>query len=193
MQCRKRASAPGDLSPCGGRSSFLSWLVCDFASLPSRRLSMRNRRTFVCLTVLLCCLAASAQDAAHPNFTGIWKLDPHRSTLDGQAPDSATLYIHQNDPDFHLRRTEVHRGKSTAWSVHGRTDGKTLELKSREGTKRTHMYWQGSQLVLEWKNDDKHGESRKTVRYSLSDGGKTLVAQENENNRETKWVFAKSG
>lgn len=154
---------------------------------------MRSRRVLLWLTVLLFCLALSAQDQAHPNFTGVWKLDPQRSTLGIQPPDSVTLYIHQNDPDFHLRRTEVQHGKSSAWSVHGRTDGKTLEQKSREGTKRTHMYWQGSQLVLEWQNEDKHGGQQKTVRYSLSDGGRTLVAHEKENEHETQWVFTKSG
>jgi hypothetical protein len=144
--------------------------------------------------MLLVCLTLVAQEQGpHPNFTGIWKLDARRSTLDAQPPDSVTLYIHQNDPDFHLRRIEVLNGKSFAWSFHGRTDGKTLEQKGRDGIKSTHMYWQGSQLVLEWKSNDKHGEQQKTVRYSLSDGGKTLIAQELDNNREIRWVFTKSG
>jgi hypothetical protein len=156
---------------------------------------MLLRRAFalwLAVTLLLCPILA--QQESRPNFTGIWKFDPHRSMVSGQTPDSVTLYIHQNDPDFHLRRTEVQHGKSLAWSVHGRTDGKTLEQKSREGIKRTHMYWQGSQLVLEWQNNDKRGETQKVVRYSLSDGGRTLVAHEkDDNDHENKLVFTKSG
>ena len=152
---------------------------------------MHLRRFFlVVIATWLVSIALGAQDSAdRPNFTGVWKLDAHRSVLDRQPPDSATLYIHQNDPDFHLRLTETQHGKSSAWSVHGRTDGKTLDFKSHDGNKRSHMYWQGSQLVLEWQTRDKHGETRRVVRYTLSDGGRTLVASENEN----KWVFNKSG
>ncbi len=149
---------------------------------------MRLKSTFVVALLLFFCVSLPAQDS-HPNFTGIWKLDAGRSKVTSKAPDSVTLYIHQNDPDFHLRRTEVQHGKSSAWSVHGRTDGKMLESKSREGVKRTHMYWQGSQLVLEWQTDGKGGEMQKTVRYTLSDGGKTLIAHEDDN----QWVFSKSG
>ena len=155
---------------------------------------MRTKPIFVCLAVLLLCLSATAQQPSRPNFTGVWKLDVHRSSLGSRPPESVTLYIHQSDPDFHLRRTEVQHGKSSAWSVHGRTDGEVLEQKSREGTKRTKMYWQGSQLVLEWKNHDRHGETQqKTVRYSLLDDGRTLVASEFDNDHEDKWVFTKGG
>lgn len=158
---------------------------------------MRFSRLFiVTVWVWAWSLTVFAQEpAVRPNFTGVWKLDSHRSVLDRQAPDSATLYIHQNDPDFHLRLTEVQHGKSSAWSVHGRTDGKTLDFKNREGSKRSHMYWQGSQLVLEWQTRNKHGqtESQRVVRYSLSHDGKTLVASEEDDNHENKWVFNKSG
>ena len=157
---------------------------------------MRISRVLAGIFALLFCLAVAAQEpGAHPNFTGIWKLDAQRTSPERQKPDSVTLYIHQNDPDFHLRRTEVQHGKSSAWSVHGRTDGKPLEWKSREGIRRTHMYWQGTQLVLEWKNDDKRGETKKSMRYSLTltDGGRTLIAQELDDNQQTRWVFTKSG
>lgn len=155
---------------------------------------MRISRFFVCSALLLLlCFALSAQEqAGHPNFTGIWKLDADRSALDSH-PDSVTLYIHQNDPDFHLRRTEVQHGKSSAWGFHGRTDGKLLEQRNRDGVKRTQMYWQGPQLVLELRTNDKHGEQQFTVRYSLSDGGKTLTAHEMHADHETRWVFTRSG
>jgi hypothetical protein len=154
---------------------------------------MRISRVLLVLTALLSCLSAIAQESSHPNFTGIWKLDPQKSTLDRQSPDSVTLYIHQNDPDFHLRHMEVQHGKSWAWSVHGRTDGKMLELKNREGIKRTHMHWEGPELVLESKINGKNGERKTTIRYSLSDGGKTLTATESNNDHENRWVFTKSG
>jgi hypothetical protein len=178
----------------GRRSrSYHGSFVTSLPGTEVREIVMRLRRVFaiwLAVTVLLCPIVAQEQK---PNFTGIWKLDPHRSTVNGQIPDSVTLYIHQHDPDFHLRSTEVQHGKSWAWSVHGRTDGKTLELKSREGIKRTHMYWQGSQLVLEYQNNDKRGETQKVVRYSLSDGGRTLVAHEMDNDHENRLVFTKSG
>jgi len=155
---------------------------------------MRSARVVIVVTFLLLCLASFAQEQARPNFTGVWKLDLHRSELSAAAPDTVTLYIHQNDPDFHLRSTEIRHGKSLAWSVHGRTDGKTLEYKNREGTRITHMYWQGEQLVLEVKNDSKRGDQQQTVyRYSLADDGRTLIASEKSNDHEARWVFTKSG
>jgi DICT domain-containing protein len=156
---------------------------------------MRNARIVIFVAFLLLCLSSiAAQEQSRPNFTGVWKLDPHRSELTTAAPDAVTLYIHQNDPDFHLRSTETRRGKSSAWSVHGRTDGKTLQFKNREGTRITHMYWQGAQLVLEVKNDSKRGNQQQTVyRYSLADDGHTLIASEKSNDHEARWVFTKSG
>lgn len=151
---------------------------------------MRTARIIVSVFLLLASLPLLSEDA-HPNFTGIWKLDPHRSSPNTQPPDSITLYIHQNDPDFHLRSTEVRHGKSLAWSVHGRTDGKTLATKNREGLRVTHMYWQGSELVLEVKHDDKRGEENAVYRYSLSDGGRTLTAREIRNDQDNRLVFTK--
>ncbi len=152
-----------------------------------------SRVLLLFVAALLFASAAFAQESSHPNFTGIWKLDPERSELDRPSPDSLTLYIHQNDPDFHLRHTEVQHGKSWSWSVHGRTDGKMLELKNREGIKRTHMHWEGTELVLESRIDGKHGQMKTTVHYSLRDGGRTLIAREVDNNHETRLVFTKSG
>jgi hypothetical protein len=153
---------------------------------------MRFPRALLLLAILTAWLPAIAEDSSHPNFTGIWKLDAQRSSTDRPA-DSITLYIHQNDPDFHLRHTEVQHGKSWAWSIHGRTDGKMLELKNREGVKRTHMHWEGSELVLESRMNGKHGEWKTVVRYSLSDGGRTLTARESDNDHERRLVFTKSG
>ena len=155
---------------------------------------MRSIRIVIFVSFLLSCLIVAAQEQSRPNFTGVWKLDTHRSELSAAAPDAVTLYIHQNDPDFHLRSTEIRHGKSWAWSVHGRTDGKTLEFKNREGKRITHMYWQGSQLVLEVKNDLKRGNQEQTeYRYSLADDGRTLIASEKSNDHEARWVFTKSG
>lgn len=152
---------------------------------------MRTVRVIISVLLLLFSLPLLAEDSSHPNFTGVWKLDPHRSSLSTQSPDSITLYIHQNDPDFHIRTTEVRHGKSTAWSAHGRTDGKSLATKNREGVRVTHMYWQGSDLVLEVKHDDKRGEKDAVYRYSLSDGGRTLTAREIRNDQDNRWVFTK--
>lgn len=157
------------------------------------RLIMRFPRLLLFLASFAFCLTAGAQDSSHPNFTGIWKLDTQRSSADRPPADSITLYIHQNDPDFHLRHTEVQHGKQWAWSIHGRTDGKMLELKNRDGIKRTHMHWEGSELVLESRMNGKRGEWKTVVRYSLSDNGRTLVARESDNERETRLVFTKSG
>ncbi|HEY3929801.1 MAG TPA: hypothetical protein VGL89_15625 [Candidatus Koribacter sp.] len=152
---------------------------------------MRTCRKFVFLAGLLCCLAAAAQ--SRPNFTGIWKLDAQRSNMPSSSANSVVLYIHQNDPDFHVRRTETQHGKSTAWSAHGHTDGTMVEMKSHDGVKRTHMYWQGSELVLEVKSDGHRGASHTVMRYQLADDGHTLIAQEDDNNHQIKWVFTKSG
>ena len=154
---------------------------------------MTPRRFAFALVLVLLSFGLLAQPSDRPNFTGVWKLDPGRSTFKQNAPESAILYIHQNDPDFHIRQTEIQHGKTSAGSAHGRTDGKTLDFKSHDGTKRTHMYWEGSQLVLEWESKDKHGQSQRTFRYSLSDDGKTLIAREDDENRKNEWVFNKKG
>jgi hypothetical protein len=171
----------------------MAWPIRDLAPPLRFRISyMRSARTFTVILFLLLSFSLAAQEQPRPNFTGVWKLDPHRSDLSSAPPESVTLYIHQQDPDFHLRSTEVRHGKSLAWSVHGRTDGKTLEFKNHEGTRITHMYWQGSQLVLEMKNETRRGGQEKTTyRYSLADDGNTLIASEQSNDHEARWVFTK--
>src|SRR5262249_47325453 len=60
---------------------------------------------------------------AKPDFTGIWKFNRSRSSLQIPAPDSTTFVIEHREPRFHLSRTHVVGGHRDTLSLELTTDG----------------------------------------------------------------------
>ncbi len=130
--------------------------------------------------VLLLALAAGAPAVEKPNFSGEWTFNPEKSRLEVKWNlESGTFTIDHQEPDFHFSRVFIIGGKSDEYSYSLTTDGK--EKISTQGERAVHsrLYWDGETLVFDSRIILKDGrEATNVVRYSLRDGGKTLVAEE---------------
>lgn len=62
---------------------------------------------------------------AKSDFTGTWKFDHSKSSLQIPSPDSTSFVIEHNEPRFLLKRTHVFGGNSDTFSIDLTTDGKT--------------------------------------------------------------------
>lgn len=91
---------------------------------------------------------ARLKEPQRPNFSGVWRYNPEKSTLQIPPPTSTTLCIDHREPDFHLSRTHVFGGKSDTWSIHLTTDGKEVVLKEEDRTLHSRSYWEGNKLVF---------------------------------------------
>jgi hypothetical protein len=52
-----------------------------------------------------------------PDFTGTWKLNHGKSSLQIPAPESTIFVIEHSEPHFHLERTHVFGGNSDTLSI----------------------------------------------------------------------------
>ncbi len=131
-----------------------------------------------------------------PNFSGEWNFVATKSKLQIPVPDAGIFAIDHREPVFRMSRTLIAKGKADTWSIDLTTDGKEAVAKSAGETTRGHVSWDGSDLVYQAKiilNDGREGTD--TVRYHLSDGGRTLTATESFRGPVVKfdnlWVFEK--
>ncbi len=124
--------------------------------------------------------AGSAAAPPKPDFSGTWVFNPSRSQLQIKlALESGVFTIDHREPLFRFSRVFVVAGKEDALSYDLTTDG---QEKVEEGPARTttsRLYWDGDVLVLDERIVLKDGRRAvNVVRYSLQDGGRTLVADE---------------
>lgn len=68
----------------------------------------------------------------HPNFSGTWKFNSNRSSLQIASPESIGFVIEHHEPQFHLERTLVVGGHKDTFAIDLTTDGDTL-LTHHEG------------------------------------------------------------
>jgi hypothetical protein len=147
--------------------------------------------------LLFMSLLALGQQASKPNFSGTWIFNAQKSTLQDPAPSSVKFQIEQHDPHIRLSRTQVYGGQSNTWSVDSGTDGqKEVVQHSALYTSHIRMYWDGDTLVMDEKITAGDGsKATNTVKYTLADDGKTLVAVESEETpvgkATNKWVYDK--
>jgi hypothetical protein len=128
-----------------------------------------------------------------PDFSGVWRFNRERSSLQIPPPDSTTFVIKHQEPRFHLERTHTLGGSSDFFTIDLFTDGKSVEL-THAGVKiRGQMYWEAESLVFysDVIREDVHGTN--IVRYQLKDKGRTLMAIERlssaDHSHENCWVF----
>ncbi len=148
---------------------------------------MRSTGVNAAFIVLVFVVAASwvagdpPSSTPHPDFSGRWVLDLGRSRLDARLARGLTrgvVRIDHRDPRFGFRRSFTQGGEVSNLSFELATDGKEVEG-SEDGmpTRRT-LSWSGEALVFVTVYRSPRGEARNTVRYVLSEGGKTLSAEE---------------
>ena len=148
---------------------------------------MKNR-TIVALSFLTLAVVGYAATGTtvpataggRPDLSGAWTLDLGKCRL--QFPpklDSGTIVIEHKDPAFRFGRTFVEGGKEDSISFELTTDGREKVVKGPDRTTTSRMYWDGETLVLDERIVLANGRAATNiVRYSLRDGGRTLVAEE---------------
>ncbi len=137
-------------------------------------------RALVSLAALLC-VAGSLAAQARPDFSGEWVLSKERSRL--QVPEAASLerglvQIHHRDPQFRFHRVWVSGGQEDSLTWQLKTDG--VEVAGSLDQMRTfqRLFWAGDTLVFVTRFLTPRGEATNTVRYRLTDEGRTLEAHE---------------
>lgn len=133
------------------------------------------------LTVGLLCMAVMAsQTAQKPDFSGTWVLSLDKSRLQIEDKiESGTFTIKHKEPDFRFSRVFLVGGKDDTVSYALTTDGREKIVKEPGRTTTSRLCWDGDVLVLDERIVLGDGrEATNVVRYSLQDGGRTLVAEE---------------
>jgi len=130
-----------------------------------------------------------------PDFTGTWKFDSNRSSLQIPSPDSTTFVIEHREPRFHLERTHVFGGNSDTFSIDLTTGGEAVVLNHGGFEIRACLHWEGETLVIDSSLNREGEQATNIVRYRLADQGQTFIAEEQlhsgEHNHENLWVFDK--
>jgi len=150
----------------------------------------------IALAAVLTLAVGAGQNAAKPDFSGVWNLNLQKSKLQIPAPDSGVFNIDHKEPSFHLARTFVKDGKNDNWSIDLTTDGKEVVQEEKTETFRGRLRWDGNDLVLDSTISLKDRTATNVVRYHLSDDDQTLTATENFKGPRLKyenvWVFDKN-
>jgi len=141
---------------------------------------VRRNQTIAMAVLLGAALLLAAAAPGKPDFSGVWLVNPQRSQLAAWARyDSTTITIEHREPRFRFHRVSVKAGKADEASYELTTDG--VEKVEKEGgrTSRSRLSWDGDSLVFEDTMSLPDGRQAKdVVRYTLRDGGKTFVAEE---------------
>jgi hypothetical protein len=123
-------------------------------------------------------LAARAREK--PDLSGTWILNSEKSRLQITAKiDRATFIIEHQELSFKLSRVFLINGRedSLTWTL--TTDGREKVTVEEGRTNHSRLFWDGEVLVLDVRIVLKDGrEATNVVRYSLRDGGRTFVAEE---------------
>ncbi len=115
--------------------------------------------------------------SARPDFTGTWKLNLGKSSLQIPPPDTVTVRIHHG-ATFKLEAAHMRAGKARNVSFELPTDGRDVLDRGPEAVSHRRMYWQGESLVLDATIVSADDVAINYVIYSLSDSGRTLIAFE---------------
>lgn len=150
----------------------------------------------IALAAALILVVGAGQNAARPNFSGVWNLDLQKSKLQIPAPDSGVFNIGHKEPSFHLSRTFIKGGENDTWSIDLTTDGKEVVQAGQTEIFRGRLRWEGNDLILDSTISVKDRTATNVVRYHLSDDGQVLTATENFKGPRLKyentWVFDKN-
>jgi len=149
------------------------------------------------LFLLAVFLPAIAQDTTKPNFSGIWNLDPDKSSFGPVTPPMAAQYVIRHI-GAKLEFDYIQDGRRTRTEL--TADGEERVTDSNEdGDTLTRSYWNGRTLVNESRVKPRGLKQtpsvRWTSRWSLSGDGKELTIQRHidsgEQGIDQKVVFIK--
>jgi hypothetical protein len=130
-----------------------------------------------------------------PSFTGTWKFNPAKSSLQIPAPGSTTFVIEHSEPRFRLERTHIFGGKSDTFNIDLTTDGQAVVQAHAGFEIDASLRWEGDTLVFDSRLKREGEQATNIVRYSLSADGRTFIAEEQlrskEQSHDNRWVFDK--
>ena len=130
---------------------------------------------------------------SRPDFTGAWTFNHGRSALEIPPPDSTIFVIEHREPRFHLSRTHVVGTTSDTFSIDLTTDGEEVVRVERGLEIHARAYWDGDTLVFDAAFSRQGVPATNSVRYSLTDDGRTFVAEEHfrseQHRYDNTWVF----
>jgi hypothetical protein len=142
---------------------------------------------------LLLTTALAAGDGTKPDFSGTWKFNPEKSSLEMTAPTKSIFVIEHQDSRFKLTRTHTWGEESNTLTFEVTTDGKEHHRKDGEFESWTRMTWMGQELVLDMRLAYGGEKGTNVVHYRLADGGKTFIAAEWKHmpreQHHNLWVF----
>jgi hypothetical protein len=128
-----------------------------------------------------------------PNFSGTWRFNPGKSSVQIAAPDSTVFVIDHREPVLLLSRTHTVEEKQDAFSLELTTDGQPVTA-DRDGVHLTaQAYWEADALVFDTTLKRGEEEGSNLVKYRHSETGESFEANESFRspslNYDNLWVL----
>ena len=139
---------------------------------------MRKVSSALLLTVLAVAPAVVRAQAAHPDYSGTYVLDPAQSQGE-RLPQKMTLKITQTPAGLTVDRTQTNQmGESTAqmkYTLDGAASKNTLNMGGNPVDVSTVVTWEGASAVLTSAMKFGDNDAQSVEKWSLDDGGKKLI------------------
>lgn len=122
-------------------------------------------------------LAVAASAQSNPNFTGTWKQDNSKSSVQPGSTMQYSNKIDHADPKLAVTTILDYGDRPpTPYTRNYTTDGKPSVSTDREGDKSTTIVrWESNTLVFETGEKDEAGSITTREVWTLSEDGKTLT------------------
>lgn len=138
---------------------------------------MRKVSSALLLTLLAVAPAVARAQAAHPDYSGTYVLDPAQS--EGQmVPQKMTLKIAQTATGLTVDRTQTNQmGESTSqfkYTLDGSASKNSINMGGNPVDVSTVVTWEGASPVLTSAMKFGDNEAQSVEKWSLADGGKKL-------------------
>jgi len=139
---------------------------------------MRKVSSALLLTLIALAPAAARAQAAHPDYSGSYVLDPAQS--EGQmVPQKMTLKITQAPTGLTVDRTQTTQmGESTSqmkYAIDGTASKNTITMGGNAVDVSTVVTWEGDSPVLTSAMKFGENDAQSIEKWSLADGGKKLT------------------
>ena len=134
-------------------------------------------------------------NAIKPNFSGTWKLDSQKSSLQIPQPKSMIFVIDHREPNWAVKRTLINEAGENIWEIELTTDGKQVVRDYGNHKVEARLYWENETLILDSEIISSNETGSNVVRYSLTDNGTIFIAEEHYKSKShshiNRWVFNK--
>ena len=122
-----------------------------------------------------------AAQAAHPDFSGTWVLDPAKTVVDGQmeAPTAVTSVVVQVGDSLSVDQKVTgsfgEQALKKVWKVDGKAWANAFSYQGVAMTLSTTLRWNGAVLTMHTTSDYQGNAIDQSETWTLSADGKTLT------------------